>query len=215
MKEKTKSIEALIKMKEKIKSILGVLVYIIIMGFFLISGIYDVCGGNTYYNANIIAASELFETEHTINGLIPCGRDYYYVGLTDDEQLVVLRASQNWISENFDEDGYSLSEQGVAVKGTLKLLSYDEQGAVEDALDGYQNFSVLSTSQSLDIMYFDVAVHSIIAGSLLIVLGIVGLIIWKNQKLNALFKNNIFFIIGSAIVIIAFLAYLVYVITLK
>lgn len=202
-------------MKEKIKSILGILFYIIVVAYFLISGIYDICGFNTYYNANIIAASELFETEHTINGLIPCGTDYYYVGLTDDQRLVVLRASPDWMSGNFDEDGYALPEQGVPVKGTLKRLSYDEQGAVEDALKDFQDFNVMSTTQSLNIIYFDIAIHDIIAGSLLLIFGIFGLIIWKNQKLRASFKNNRFLIIGAVVVVIALLAYLVYVLTLR
>ncbi|MGN0536876.1 MAG: hypothetical protein ACI4M3_02730 [Acutalibacteraceae bacterium] len=194
-------------MKKTATNIFLVLVYIAVVGYLLFSGIYDVCGFNKYYETKIVAASELFETEHSINGLIPVGTDYYYVGLTDDEKFVVMRASKDWLSKNFDENGIALSEDGLTVKGTLKSLSYNERGMVEDSLGDYQNISILGTNQSLDIMYFDVAVHSIISGSLLILCGIAGLLIWKNQKVKALLKNNVV-LIG---VIIAFVAILIYV----
>lgn len=195
-------------MKKIATNIFLVLVYIAVVGYLLVSGIYDVCGFNQYYETKIVAASELFETEHSINGLIPVGTDYYYLGLTDDRNFVVMRASKDWLWKNFDEDGIALSEDGLTVKGTLKGLSYNERGMVEDSLGDYQNINILGANQSLDIMYFDVAVHSIISGSLLILCGIVGLLIWKNKKIGNLITNNKFVLIG---VIIAFVAILIYV----
>lgn len=195
-------------MKEKATNVFLVLVYIAVVGYLLVSGIYDVCGFNKYYETKIVAASELFETEHSINGLIPVGTDYYYVGLTDDEKFVVMRASKDWLSKNFDENSLAFSEEGLTVKGTLKSLSYNEQGMVEDSLGDYQDINILGANQSLDIMYFDVAVHSIISGLLLILCGIAGLLIWKNKKIGNLITNNKFVLIG---VIIAFVAILIYV----
>lgn len=73
----------------------------------------------------------------------------------------------------------------------------------------------LGDSQSIDVLYYDVAVKSIIAGGLLIVAGIVGVLVCKNKKLHDLVLGNTPCIIILAAGAIAVLVYCGFVAVLK
>lgn len=203
-------------MKEKLRNILYWLVYAIAVVYFIGSGVYDICGFNTYYKATIVAADKIIETEHSVWGLIPLGTDYYYEALTGDGDLLIVRASQNWQEENFNSDCTAKNKGGLEIKGTTKSLSYDEKNAISESMSEYEGINMpLGDSQSIDVLYYDVAVKSIIAGGLLIVAGIVGVLVCKNKKLHDLVLGNTPCIIILAAGAIAVLVYCGFVAVLK
>ena len=78
-------------MKKKIGNIVLILFIVVMMLYLLISAVMELTAKDEKYDIRVYMAAEALELEHSINGLIPIGTDYYYVAIeekTDDAYIV-------------------------------------------------------------------------------------------------------------------------------
>lgn len=113
-------------MKSEIKkNVVLIILFIVMILFTLIPGIFTLLN-NRYNGVNsIIWATRLNTIEHSINGLIPIGKEYYYIGITTDNKPILIRADKNWLKENFKDDGSAISEKGILTKGKKQDTSVE------------------------------------------------------------------------------------------
>ncbi len=106
---------------------------------------------------NIIFATEIYEIDHKLNGLIPLGSEHFYLAVTDNEKTapMLIKASPKWYEKNFTGNG--TAPNGVHIKGEVsgfksesrsklseinrKLSAIDATAAVSETL--YINTSYL------------------------------------------------------------------------
>ena len=106
--------------------ILIVFFVVLYIGFFLVTGISDLTNKEDLHSVNIDMAFEAFEVEHSISGLIPIGKDYYYVGMdTDAMEYYVIHAPKKWLEENFNDSAQSLEAGGLNITALSKELDYE------------------------------------------------------------------------------------------
>lgn len=170
-------------MKNKILTVICIILlgFCFIYGFFVM-GIMDLVNKKDVYEVTITQAYDILEVEHSINGLIPTGKDYYYVGFNENEQGVYLiHAGKNWLSDHFDAEGNAKTAGGYTVKALAKrengyetereLASRLSQiGVTELALD---NGKILQANYVCD------AILKIVIGILILIVGIVGYVFNK------------------------------------
>lgn len=69
-------------------------------------------------------ATRVYTIEHTVNGLIPTGKEYYYLAGTEDSEIpLLIKQKSSWYDRNFDEDGVAYST--VTVVGEVKRFDSD------------------------------------------------------------------------------------------
>ena len=64
------------------------------------------------------------EIKHTFSYVIPTGTEYYYMALTEDNVVIVIRAGKKWLEKNFDADG-NPKNGPLALSGYVRKLSDD------------------------------------------------------------------------------------------
>lgn len=111
-------------MKEKIGS---VLFYVIIVGtvaYMAFSAVSDLTNRRDVHTVTIQEAYSVLQIEHSINGLIPIGTDYYYLGVNDENgDAYLIKASKKWLKNNFDEEFQSKEPNGLQITGLVKKVS--------------------------------------------------------------------------------------------
>ena len=92
-------------MKEKFLRIFLALLFggaIIYLG---ITGVMELTNKKDLHTADLTASVTLMELEHSINGLIPIGTDYYYLGLNENTaEAYIIHAPKSWLGKNFADD---------------------------------------------------------------------------------------------------------------
>ena len=104
--------------------------------------------------------------KHRFIHIFPITTEYYYLALTEDAVVIVVRADKNWVKENFDSEG--LAKNGsIKVEGYVRDLSGDAKLVIGKELKYY----ILRTEkeQFLDANGFR-------NGLLLMILGLVPLV---------------------------------------
>ena len=97
-------------MKEKGKTIFLVFLVVLFVGYLLVTAVLDLTNKKDIYTVNIDYAGEVLAIEHSIGGLIPIGKDHYYLGVDEDTmEAVFVKGSKNWLSKNFDSEGNALT----------------------------------------------------------------------------------------------------------
>lgn len=111
-------------MKEKVKSIFGsVICVILVVGVLLylaVTAIMDLTNKADTHTITVMQGCEALEVKHKINGIIPKGTDHFYLAIDDEDQFLIIKAPKNWALENFDSNCYSLLENGLVVTGILR-----------------------------------------------------------------------------------------------
>lgn len=89
---------------------------VILLYFFLISPILDLTNKKDLHTINLAGAFEILEVEHAINGLIPVGKDYYYIGIENETyDAYIIKASKKWLENNFDADYMAKDADGLRI----------------------------------------------------------------------------------------------------
>ena len=111
-------------MNKRIKTIFCILIFVLGM-IVIFKDIGDLFNKKAVKEVNVGAAYEILTVTHTLYGLIPIGKDHYYLALSDrDGQLYgyVVRGSEKWYRKNFRDNFLTVSEDGVQIKGIAKEL---------------------------------------------------------------------------------------------
>ncbi len=117
-------------MKDKAKNGLrtGLIIFVlaVLIGYLLISGFMDLSGKNTV-GVEVVAGDECFDVEHSAMGIIPIGKEHYFLGYEPNNDAVnfyCIRAKKNWMEKNFNEDGM-VEDEPLTVIGLKKRLDVD------------------------------------------------------------------------------------------
>jgi hypothetical protein len=110
-------------MKEKLKKIFAILLCLMFVGYLLCTGVYDLINTKDMRTVNVDECAEALVIEHSINGLIPVGKDHYYLGIDDDtSSAFIIKASNSWYKKNFNAEYQSLTPGGLNITTLSKRI---------------------------------------------------------------------------------------------
>ena len=176
-------------MKNRVLKILVAIVLVVsFIGVFFVMSIMDLMNTKDVYERHIDVAGELLVVENSINGIIPTGKDYYYVGLNDETgEIYTIHAGKKWLEKNFDPEG-NANGNGVSIKGLSKrandfkvekeLANRITQIADDFGEYGYELAQV--PGHVLEINYVRDAIMKIFAG--ILILGMAALYVVFKKK---------------------------------
>lgn len=131
-------------MKNKIGGILGILVLVGLIGLAIFFG-YRMMGigqephqlgkaesardyKGKWITVNITTAfPAVCEIKHTMSYVIPTGKEYFFFAMTEDYQLLTIRAEKDWFEKNFNKDFTPKNKDGVKVKAYVRELNGDAE----------------------------------------------------------------------------------------
>ena len=119
-------------MKQKLLNIFLILLGTGLLAYLGISSYLELTNKEDTYDMTIIEACKIVEMKHSINGLIPMGTDYYYLGIDKETyDAYIIKGSKKWLEDNFDVYFQAEDSDGVKIKGLAKTLhDYDTESAV-------------------------------------------------------------------------------------
>lgn len=171
-------------MKNKyLKGFLMIFLAFIFIAFFFVMSIMDLTNKKDVYETKIDAAGQLLVVENSINGIIPTGKDYYYIGINEDEgSFYIIHAGKNWLEKNFDSEGFAKGN-GVSVKGLAKSAEdYEVRHELVNHTNELEGLSfALQAGDVLELNYVRDAVIRIIAGALLIAIAVIAFAVSKRK----------------------------------
>lgn len=170
-------------MKKFLKNFLVVLVVGLFMGYTIVSSIIDLTNKKDRHTLNMVDAFEILEVEHSINGLIPYGKDHYYIGMDDKDDIYLIKAPKNWDTKNFSSN----ETNGKTVKITAlakRISDYEISRELDSQLRSMELTSFkmpLGSSMSLNLTYVRDSIMKLASGILLIVLVLAGFVARKKD----------------------------------
>ena len=171
-------------MKKKLEIIVSILFVIVMLGYLLVSSIMDLTNKDDLHTVTIDMAADVLQLEHSINGVIPIGIDYYYVGIDEETyDAYLIKGPKKWLKKNFDSDYFALDKNGVQITGlSKKVTDYEVAKELETRLAqmGGLNYP-LGELYCLNIQYKMISILKIIVATILIVLVITGVYIVPNK----------------------------------
>lgn len=111
-------------MKEKARNWLLILIGVGMLIYLFATAIIALADRQNVHTVTVHEACGVLELEHSINGLIPIGTDYYYLGVDDETgNAYLIQGSKKWLEKNFDANYQSLQPGGVQITGLVKTIS--------------------------------------------------------------------------------------------
>jgi len=165
-------------MKNKfLKSLLIIILVVSFIDVFFVMSIIDLLNTRDVCEVNLEAAGELLIVENSINGIIPTGKDYYYIGLGNEGDIYTIHAGKKWLSDNFDENGIAYSDS-ITIKGLAKRASdYDVEKEIANRANQFANESgynlALEPGYVVELNYVADAIIKLIAGFFILLVGII------------------------------------------
>ncbi len=165
-------------MKKILKSTFLVLLLAAFLAYTIVFSIIDLTNKKDRHTLNMVYAFEILEVEHSINGLIPFGKDHYYLGMDNKENTYLIKAPKNWDTDNFCAD----RNENNTVKITAlakKISDFEVSREIESQLNSAELSSLtmpLSFSMCLNISYVKDSVLKLVSGILLIALALAAII---------------------------------------
>lgn len=170
-------------MKKVLKSIFAVLLIVGFLAYTIVFSIIDLTNKKDRHTLNMVYAFEILEVEHSINGLIPYGKDHYYFGIDDKDNTYLIKAPKNWDTKNFSSD----DTDGKTVKITAlakRISDYEISKELDSQLISMELTSFkmpLGSSMCLNLSYVRDSIMKLASGILLIVLVLAGFIARKKD----------------------------------
>lgn len=170
-------------MKEKLRKGILILLGIGLLSYLFFGSIMDLANTKDVYTITLKEAAEVLALEHSINGIIPTGTDYYYVGLDEEDNAYLIKASKKWLRNHFDDNYQALNSNGVPIKGLVKKISdFWTERELEDRLSQLEGVRFpLGALGCLDLNYMSMAVLKLIDGVLFLAALLMGRRIFKNR----------------------------------
>lgn len=171
-------------MKQKLGTFLIIAVFAGLFIYMAVTSTLDLTNKKDVHTVRLAGAFELLEVKHTINGLIPIGKDHYYVGIDADTQdSYVIKASKKWYEKNFGSDYNALDTDGVTITALSKKISdHDTLRAVESNAANLKGLVFpLGVDHSLELDYKSHAVKQLILVALSLFVVILGFFVLRNK----------------------------------
>ena len=170
--------------KNKLVNIALILLCAGILIYLLVSSITDLTNTEDLHTTTLDGAFQILQLEHSINGLIPTGSDYYYVGIVEDTyDVYLIKSSKGWLKKNFADDYTALNSNGVQITGLAKEVSDSQVSReLETRLSQLEDVNYpLGQLCCLELDYKFNAILKLINFVLLIGLIITGVFIFKTK----------------------------------
>ena len=91
------------------------------VGYLTVTAILDLTNKKDIHTFKADDAVEILVIEHSVNGIIPLGKDHYYLGVDENtDDACVIKASPGWYKKNFDDNGHAVSSGGITVTALSK-----------------------------------------------------------------------------------------------
>lgn len=171
------------------KKLNGIVMEFVIVGIFMylfISAVMDLTNKQDLHTVHINAAFEMLGVEHTVNGFIPVGTDYYYVGIEQETGYAyTIKASKKWFRKNFASDNMALDANGMQLTALSREIRNSELSEELTSL-ALQIEGVdypLGITYCLDVEYKSTAIKKIILVFVLAFLAIAGVYIINNKDI--------------------------------
>ncbi|MDE5884529.1 MAG: hypothetical protein K2H29_05555 [Oscillospiraceae bacterium] len=164
-------------MKKILRTILVAIVILLLSGYLAVTAVQDLTNKKDLHTVHLVFGTEFLELEHSINGLIPIGTDYYYLGIDEDYNAYTIRAGKNWKEENFSNFDPDAEEYTtVEITGLVKEISdYDVSKEIQSTAAELEEMEFpLGVTQCLELTYIKDAWMKLLAGILLLIVSIVG-----------------------------------------
>lgn len=196
-----------------LKTILTVILIASFVGVFFVMSIMDLVNTRDIHEIAINRAGQLIVIENSINGIIPTGKDYYYAGVDDSSSAVyAIHAGKNWLSDIFDREGKAI-EGEILIKGLSKRASdFRVEQEIASRIYAVAESSELNLGIEpgyvLELNYIRDAVLRLIAGLLILAIGIVMFVFrdrkdelpeWSRKVFLVLFILTIFFALWTIV----------------
>ncbi|MDE6750464.1 MAG: hypothetical protein K2K21_15610 [Lachnospiraceae bacterium] len=193
-------------MKKKLSSVFGILVLVGLFMYFLISAIMALTNKKDLHTINLAGAFEILEVEHAINGLIPIGKDHYYIGIEEESyDAYIIKASKRWFKNNFGSDYLAKDAGGVqitALAGEVRDFDISRELQSRTAQMEELNYP-LGTEYCLNMGYKVNAIMKLFIVAFVIVTIIAAIALRKpERKVNSVFSTC--WIVGLIIAVIFF-----------
>ena len=173
-------------MKEKGKKIFAVILLLFFVGYLLGTGVYDLLNTKDMRTVKIDGCVEILQVEHSINGLIPTGKDHYFLGVNyDDGTACMIKASNGWYKKNFDAEKNATTPGGLVLTVLSKRISdhdvREELAYRAQEIGGVEVFSI-SPEYVLDVDYQIKAIGKLALVVLGIILAVIVAVVSKSGK---------------------------------
>ena len=97
-------------MRKGFKIFLGAIFVLALVIHLLIMPIVNLTDKENTHTVTINGAGELIVVEHSINGLFPMGKDYYYIGINEENaEAYTIKAPKKWLEKNFNSEHTALT----------------------------------------------------------------------------------------------------------
>lgn len=193
------------------KVLIAILLIACAVGVFFVMPILDLLNTADVKTIDIQMAYNFYEVEHSVAGIIPVGKDHYFLGLDlNNQNVYLIKGNTKWLKDTFDEEGNLLKGSSYKVSGLSKRISDFE---VEDALsvelasflEEIPNVnSGLEVGYNLEINYKKDAILRIVAGAAILLFIAAAFFVNKAIGLSGPLKK-VFVAIG--LVVLAFALY--------
>ena len=140
-------------MKEKAKNIFLLLLVLMFIGYLLVTAILDLTNRKHLYSVHGDRGMEIMEVEHAINGLIPVGKEHFYL-LMDSAtgQACIVNGSASWFRKNFGADGRALDPAGVNVTSLAKKGDFEVSEELINRVSGMEGLLEAAVYPKADIV---------------------------------------------------------------
>lgn len=171
---------------ENIKKILRNVFLVVLIafcaGYLIVTGVQDLTNKDDLHTVSLVYGTEFLELEHSINGLIPIGTDYYYLGFDENYNSYIILAPKKWAEKNFSDFNPDAEiDTIIEITGLVKEISdYDVSKEIQSMTAELENMQFpLGTTQCLELSYIKDACMKLFSGILLLILSVTGFIIYK------------------------------------
>ena len=168
------------------------------IGVFFVMSIMDLTNKKDIRDVSLGYAAQILVVEHSINGIIPTGKSYYYIGITEDgEKAYLVQAGKKWLEENFDSEGRSLQTSGLEIKGLEKKANdYKTENELASRAAQIEGIS-LDTSPGRVIMlnYKRDAIIKLVAGVLGLLVLAGGFLISRQKDVIPLWARRVYLVV--------------------
>ncbi|MBE5923408.1 MAG: hypothetical protein E7271_02935 [Lachnospiraceae bacterium] len=184
-------------MKEIGKKILyvfgGIVLIAALIYVLLVQPILALNNKKDLHTVNIDQAGEILTIEHSINGLIPIGKDYYYVGVEkDSENAYIIRAPKKWLNENFGSDFKSLNANGLEFTAlAVRVEDFDVRDELANRASQIVGMEYpIGVDYCLEISYKQLATKKLILFALGLIVAVMGIILAiKKERVGTIFSG--------------------------
>ena len=171
-------------MKDKLRKVLSILFLVGMLMYLLITAVLDLTNKKDLHTINLAGAFEILRVEHSINGLIPIGTDYYYIGIEEESyDAYIIKASKKWLGNNFDSNHMAKDANGIWITALAgKVSDYKISRELYSRTAELEGLKYpLGTEYCLYAGYKSTAIIKLIVFVLCIILTITGIYFVRNK----------------------------------